>query len=60
MLCGTDIIPQNIPKYSPHSNWMGKDLGLFRGILSVSWNTIMNPNNVTFLLISFSLNVCIE
>jgi hypothetical protein len=42
MFCGIDNIPHNIPDYSSFN----MDVGIFRGIQSVSQNTVVDLNNV--------------
>ena len=46
MLCGTDIIPWSILKYSPHSDWIWGVSGNTCAILSVPHNIVLDLNNV--------------
>ena len=47
MFCGPDSSPRNILRYFPQSEECGKYLGIFRGLLSVPQNIVMDLNHVT-------------
>ena len=52
-----DSIPQHIPKYFPHLDWIWEYMGILCETLSVSQNIIMDMNNVMNLLLKMLIYV---